>query len=111
MGLALLTSAFPTDFFFRPTAAHAPVSWHGWIHDVSFYVLMLLGVLPSTIAFAINARRSQVWRRFALPTLVVPIVLFATVVNGIPAPWGFYVLVLAWFGWILLVGRHLRALT
>ncbi|MDQ6934511.1 MAG: hypothetical protein M3130_04365 [Actinomycetota bacterium] len=36
----------------------------GWIHDVSFNVLMLLGVLPSTIAFAMNAPRSKVWRRW-----------------------------------------------
>lgn len=108
MGLALVASAFPTDFFYRPTADHAPVTWHGWVHNIAFYVLMLLGVLPSTIAFAVNARRSPVWRRYALPTLVVPLVLFAMILNTIPAPWAFYVLVLVWFGWIGLTGAHLR---
>ena len=110
LGLALMTSAFPTDFFYRPLTDHSPVSWHGWIHDVSFYVVMLLGVLPSTIAFALNARRSPVWRRWALPTLVVPLTLFASLFGVIPAPWGFYLLLLALFVWIGLTGNRLRRL-
>jgi len=110
MGLALMTSAFPTDFFYRPTADHTPVSWHGWIHGVSFYLLMLLGVLPSTIAFAINVRRSATWRRWALPTLLVPVTLFASLFGVVPAPWGFYLLVLVWMGWIAAAGHRLRRL-
>jgi hypothetical protein len=110
MGLALMTSAFPTDFFYRPMADHAPVSWHGWIHDVSFYVLMLLGVLPSTIAFAISARRTPHWRRWALPTLLVPAALFASLFGVVPAPWGFYLLILVWMGWIAAAGHRLRRL-
>lgn len=110
MGLALMTSAFPTDFFYRPVADHAPVSWHGWIHAVSFYVLMLLGVLPSTIAFAISARRSPHWRRWALPTLLIPAALFASIFGVVPAPWGFYLLILVWMGWIAAAGHRLGRL-
>ena len=110
MGAALMTSAFPTDFFYRPAADHAPVSWHGWIHGVSFYVLMLLGVLPSTIAFAINARRSRTWRRWALPTLLVPATLFASMFGVVPAPWGFYLLIVVWMGWVAATGLRLRRL-
>lgn len=110
MGLALMTSAFPTDFFYRPVSDHAPVSWHGWIHDLSFYVLMLLGVLPSTIAFAISARRSPHWRRWALPTLLVPAALFASLFGVVPAPWGFYLLILVWMGWIAAAGLRLGRL-
>ncbi len=86
-----------------------PTSWHGWIHDVSFYVLML-SVLVSTIAFAVNARRSQVWRGWALPTLIVPAVLLGSIFGLIPPPWGFYLLILVWLAWIGLAGARLRTL-
>lgn len=109
MGAALLGSAFPTDFVYRPDTMGTPTSWHGWVHGVSFYVLML-SVLVSMIAFAVNARRAPDWRGWALPTLGVPAVLLGSIFGVIPPPWGFYLLILVWLAWIGLAGRRLRAL-
>jgi hypothetical protein len=111
MGVALTTSAFPTDFFAATTADQTPVSWHGWIHNISFYVLMLVGLMPATIAFAVNARRNPVWRRWALPTLLVPCMLVASIFGLLPDPYGFYGLIVVWLGWIGLTGTRLRRLS
>ena len=108
MGVALMTSAFATDFFPPGTSDQTPVSWHGWIHDGSFVVLMLLGVLPATIGFAINARRNPVLRRWSLPTLVVPLTLVGSLFGLLPDPFGFYVLIVVLLGWIGLTGARLR---
>ncbi len=110
MGVALMASTFPTDFVYRPAASPPPETWHGMIHTIAFFVLMLLGVLPGTIGFALGARRTRAWSGWALPTLLVPLVLVAMIVGLIPDPWGFYLLIVAWFGWMGLAGAKLRRL-
>lgn len=110
MGVALMTSAFPTDFFHRLHGDAMPTSWHGWIHGMSFFALML-SVLVAMIAFAFNARRSTVWRRWTLPTLVVPVLLVGAFLGMLPNSWAFYLFILVLFAWMGLAGRHLRGLT
>ena len=109
MGVALVTSAFPTDFFYRIHGSPLPTSWHGWIHGISFFALML-SMLVATIAFAVNARSSSVWRGWALPTLAVPLLLVVALAGLVPNSWAFYLLILVWFGWIGLAGARLRTL-
>lgn len=108
MGLALIASSAPTDFHYRPTTSVDPTTWHGWVHGVAFYLLML-GSLIASIAAARAMRRTPAWRSWALPTLVPAVAIL--VGFFLPAPWAIYVIILGIFGWVSLTGLRLRRLT
>lgn len=102
-GLALTTSAFTTD------RVPGPATWHGTIHAISFFVVVLsstFGLLFTGLAL----RRSPAWRGWGIMTAVLACwqALMFTVGGGLlPGDVSFYLFVLTMFGWIAATGRRL----
>ncbi|MGN6612719.1 MAG: DUF998 domain-containing protein [Angustibacter sp.] len=103
-GVAIMTSTFPTD---RVPVTHA--SWHGVIHAVSFFAVLLtslLGMLFTGLAL----RRATGWRRWGTLTAWLPLwqLLCFTVIGGLlPGDSGFYLFVLGLFTWVFATARQL----
>lgn len=107
MGVALLLSTAKTDFHYRPTTDVSPTTWHGWVHNIAFY-LLILGSLTASTAGARAMRRTPAWRPWSLPTLLPALAIVAGL--ALPAPWSIYVMISTIFGWLTLTGLRLRHL-
>jgi hypothetical protein len=107
-GVAMMTSTFPTD--------HVPVvhqSWHGAIHGISFFAVVVTSVF-GLLFTGLGLRRQPGWRRWGVLTAWLTLwqLLCFTVIGGLlPGDSGFYLFVLSLFGWVFLTGRQLLAST
>ncbi len=90
-GVALMGLAFSTD---RPITP-LPISWHGWLHDLSFLTLGLL-IISSMIMLALSFRERKEWKAlmpFTWLTFALAIPTFA--LKGIVF-YAFLVVILLW---------------
>ena len=62
-GAAMMGLAFSTD---RPITP-LPISWHGWLHDLSFLTLGLL-IIAAMLMLALSFRERKGWRALSLFT-------------------------------------------
>lgn len=102
-GVAVCTSTFRTD------PVPGPTSWHGTVHAVSFFAVVLSTVLGMLFGGAALRRRPG-WRRWGNVTLAWGAwqVLAFTVIGGLlPGDSGFYLFLLGLFTWVFLTGRRL----
>jgi hypothetical protein len=102
-GLAVCASAFRTD------PVPGPVSWHGTVHAISFF-LVAVGSTFGMLFAGLSLRREPHWRRFGTATAVLAAwqVLVFTVGGGLlPGDVNFYLFLLGLFGWFFAVGHRL----
>jgi hypothetical protein len=108
-GVALILAMFTTD-----GTSDQPTSWHGWIHALS-YLLLLFSTLLGAVALAIQLRSSAQWRGVARAAIAVPIAVIATflLAGGIKQAGGLLSIVslLVIFGWYELLALRLLSLT
>jgi hypothetical protein len=75
-----------------------PVTWHGWVHGITFLLIIAMGVLaPLTMALAVRADAG--WR----PIGVVSLVASALFVVFLFLPWGnvsFLMAIVTVFAWM-----------
>ena len=100
-GLTLAGLAFTTD----PTIRSTPATWHGRLHDLSFF---LLGVtlMPAMILFGLSFRTDERWKNLSLYTWI-------TVALAFPAFWlkgaAFYVFMFAVLLWCEIIAVRLSS--
>jgi hypothetical protein len=108
-GMAMLLAMFTTD----GTSAQ-PTSWHGWIHGLS-YLLLLFSTLLGAVAVAIQLRNNSEWRGVARAAIAVPIAVVATflLAGGLKQAGGLLSIIslLVIFGWYELLALRLLSLT
>jgi uncharacterized membrane protein YwaF len=108
-GTALLLAMFTTD-----GTSDQPTSWHGWIHDLS-YLLLLFSTLMGAVALAIQLRNNPGWRGVARGAIAVPIAVVATflLAGGLKQAGGLLSIIslLVMFGWYELLALRLLSLT
>lgn len=73
-GIAVVLATFTTD----GTNA-TPTTWHGWIHSISF-LLLLFSTLVGSLALAFQLRNNPHWRPVAMVSVAVPVVIIAVLV-------------------------------
>ena len=73
-GVALLLAMFTTD----GTSA-TPTTWHGWIHGISF-LLLLFSTVCGSLAMAFQLRNHIGWRSVAGVSVAVPVVIIGVLV-------------------------------
>jgi hypothetical protein len=103
LGVALILAAFRVDT--SMLRGGNPDTWHGWIHEIAFLLIIATGVLaPLTMGFAVRGDRS--WR----PIGVVSVAATALLVVFLIFPWGnapFLMAILTLFGWIAALAARL----
>jgi hypothetical protein len=103
LGVALILAAFRVDT--SMLRGGNPDTWHGWIHEIAFLLIIATGVLaPLTMGFAVRGDRS--WR----PIGVVSFTATALLVVFLIFPWGnapFLMAILTLFGWIAALAARL----
>ena len=108
IGIALLLSSFTTDFSgYVPNTDPGPTTWHGWIHDIAFYVVMF-SALAAGVSGARAMWRTPAWRRWSMTALVLVALIPLLIV--LPTPWAIYVVLTLMFTWVSLTGLWLRRL-
>jgi hypothetical protein len=102
-GVALILAAFRVDT--SMLKGGNPDTWHGWIHEIAFLLIIATGVLaPLTMGLAARGDRS--WR----PIGVVSLTATALLVVFLIFPWGnapFLMAILTLFGWIAALAARL----
>ncbi len=73
-GVALVLAMFTTD----GTSA-TPTTWHGWIHGISF-LLLLFSTVFGSLAIAFQLRSHIGWRSVAGVSVAVPVVIIGVLV-------------------------------
>jgi hypothetical protein len=108
-GVAMLLAMFTTD-----GTSNQPTSWHGWIHSLS-YLLLLFSTLLGAVAFAIQLRNNALWRGVARAAIGVPVAVIATflLAGGLKQAGGLLSILslLVLFGWYELLALRLLSLT
>ena len=102
-GVAMCASAFRTDH------VPGPVSWHGAIHAISFFVVVA-GSTFGLLFAGLSLRREPGWRSFGTATACLTAwqVLMFTIGGGVlPGDANFYLFLLGLFGWLFVAGRRL----
>ena len=104
LAVALALSAFNTDRAF----GDAPSTWNGWVHALAFFAIMLSSLIgmPAT---ALALRGNERWRGFPLGAVCVALLI--PVGFAIPGGAGFYLFLLALFGWFELAALRLWKLS
>lgn len=101
-GLALAALAFTTD----PTIRDTPVTWHGFLHDLSFVILGLT-LLPAMIMLGKAFRADSRWRGYGIYT-------WLTAAFAIPSFFlkgaAFYIFLLLILLWNEIIAWHLNKL-
>ncbi len=90
-GIAMIGLAFTTD---RPITP-LPISWHGWLHDLSFMTLGLL-IIAAMVMLALSFRQRKEWKwlsPFTWLTFALAVPTFA--IKGIVF-YAFLATILAW---------------
>lgn len=103
LAVALALSAFNTDRAF----GDAPRTWNGWVHALAFLTIMLSSLI-GMIATALALRGNERWRGF--PVGAVGVALLVPLGLAIPGGAGFYVFLLALFGWFELAALRFWSL-
>jgi hypothetical protein len=102
-GVALILAAFRVDT--SMLRGGNPDTWHGWIHEIAFLLIIATGVLaPLTMGLAVRGDRS--WR----PIGVVSLTATALLVVFLIFPWSnapFLMAMLTLFGWIAALAARL----
>jgi hypothetical protein len=108
-GLAIVTSMFTTD-----GTSGTPSTWHGYIHGLSF-IVMLFSTLIGSLVLAFQLRNNPQWRPVAAVAVVVPIVIIVTLVlsGAVKQAGGLLGIatLLVIFGWYELLALRLLTLT
>ncbi|HET7355456.1 MAG TPA: DUF998 domain-containing protein [Nocardioidaceae bacterium] len=102
-GVAMVTSAFTTD------RVPGPATWHGTVHALSFFAIVLSSTLGLLFA-GLALRRTPGWRAWGTTTALLgpwQFILFTFGGGLLPGEVAFYVFVLTLFGWIAATGRRL----
>jgi hypothetical protein len=102
-GIAILTSAFTTD------QVPGPATWHGTVHAVSFFVILVSSTFGLLFA-GLALRRAPGWGAWGTITALLgpwQIIVFTVGGGLLPGDVSFYVFVLTLFGWIAATGRRL----
>jgi hypothetical protein len=93
MAVAMVTSAAPTDRDFTA----APSTWHGWMHGISFLVILLCTVITPLVT-ARALRGEARWRPLGAVSVAASVICLLTLF--VPSQVGFYVFLVTLFGWI-----------
>ena len=108
-GIALVLATFTTD----GTSA-TPTTWHGWIHGISF-LLLLFSTLFGSLGLAFQLRNNLPWRPVAVVSVAVPVEIIATLVlsGAVKQAGGLLGIVslLVIFGWYELLAVRLLTVT
>ena len=102
--VAISTSAFRTD-----RVPGTPSTWHGYVHTISFVVILTASVLGMVFA-GLSLRRRAGWRTWGTVTALLgpwQFVMFAFGGALLPGDTSFYLFILTLFGWILQTARLL----
>jgi hypothetical protein len=103
LGVALVLAAFRVDT--AMLRGGNPDSWHGWIHEIAFLLIIAAGLLaPPTTALAVHGEPS--WQPIGAVSLAATTIL----VVSLSMPWGnapFLIAILTLFGWIAALAAHL----
>jgi Protein of unknown function (DUF998) len=103
LGVALMLVAFRVD---TPMLGGGnPATWHGWIHEIAFLLIVATGVLaPLAMPLAVRGDRS--WRSIG----VVSLAASALLVLFLILPWAnasFLMAIVTFFGWIAALAARL----
>ena len=102
-GVALILAAFKTD----PHLMEGPQTWHGAVHLLAFFLLVLSFVL-SLFFWWRRLRRDPRWRGYALYTLITAIV-YIVLLFASTWQWGFYLFLGVVLAWVEVMAIHLRS--
>jgi hypothetical protein len=104
MAVAMITSAAPTDRDFTAS----PSTWHGWMHGISFLVILLCTVVTPLVT-ARALRGEARWRPLGTVSVAVSVVCALSLF--VPSQVGFYVFLVTLFGWISALAVRYSRLT
>ena len=104
--VAFVLLAFPTD-----VRTETPVTWHGWLHGIGFF-LLLLSMLVAYTATGLALRRNDDWCRWWVAVGGWPVLLLLAMFTGfgLPGDTGWYAFLVTAYGWPALVGLRLLLL-
>jgi hypothetical protein len=102
-GIALVLAAFKTD----PHLSEGPQTWHGLIHGLAFF-LLVLSLLPALLFWWWRLRRDPLWRSYDLYTLITAILYVALLFVSV-WQWGFYLFLAVVLAWIEIMTIRLHA--
>ena len=103
-GIGMVLAVFKTD----PDISAGPQTWHGMIHSLAFF-LVVLSLLPAFFFLWWRLRRDPLWRGYALYTLVTGVLY--VVLLFIPQQAVLYVWLALILAWIEVMAIRLRALS
>ncbi len=90
-GVAMMGLAFSTD---RPITP-LPISWHGWLHDLSFMTLGIL-IIAAMIMLALSFAKRKEWKALAPVTWLIFVLAIPTfTIKGLVF-YAFLVAILVW---------------
>ena len=105
LGVALILVAFRVD---TPMLGGGnPATWHGWIHEIAFLLIVATGVL-APLAMALAVRGDPSWR----PIGVVSLAACALLLGLLILPWAnapFLMAIVTFFGWIAALAARLTS--
>lgn len=112
LGLAFLASAFPMDPANAGQGAVSPTTWHGTIHNIAFYV-MVLTQIPAYLLVGVGLWRVARWRGPARYSVVAGILVLPLVIAFGALPpvfsWFYIWLLVVPFAWIEMMALRLLA--
>ena len=103
LGVALILAAFRVDV--PMLTGGNPVTWHGWVHGITFLLIIATGVL-APLAMALAVRGETGWR----PIAIVSVGAGALFVVFLFLPWGnasFLMAIVTLFAWIAAIAVRL----
>ena len=101
-GVALVLAAFKTD----PHLMQGPKTWHGRIHLLAFF-LLVLSFLLSLFFWWQRLGMDPRWRGYAHYTLIAAL-LYILLLLASAWQWGFYLFLANVLAWMVLMSLHLR---